>query len=167
VVAPEVLFARTGDLSIAYQVLGRQGPDVVLVPGFVSHLDLAWEEPFFARFLRGLGSFSRLIWFDRRGTGLSDPVPDGLSLNDLMQDLRTVMRAAGCERATLVGVAVGAAICTAYALAHPADVQSLVCGVPTRACSGRSTTRQDGARSSSPRCSPVLTGSGRAGRVSG
>lgn len=64
----EVRYARSGDLSIAYQVLGKEGPDLVFVPGFVSHLDLAWEEPSFARSLRGLASISRLIWFDERGT---------------------------------------------------------------------------------------------------
>lgn len=119
-------YCRTGDLNIAYQVLGESGPDLVFVPGFVSHLDLAWEEPFFARFLRGLAGFSRLIWFDRRGTGLSDPASGELTMDGAMADLRAVMQAAGCRQATLLGVAVGAAICTSYALAHPEAVKSLV-----------------------------------------
>jgi len=122
-----VRYARNGDLSIAYQVLGGPGPDLLFVPGFVSHLDLAWEEPFLARFLRGLAGFSRLIWFDRRGTGLSDPTPGGsLTLDDALEDVRIVLRAAGSTQASLFGVAVGAAICTAYALRHPANVRSLV-----------------------------------------
>ncbi len=124
--APPVRYAHSGDLSIAYQVLGTDGPDLVFVPGFVSHLDLAWEEPFLTRFLRGLASFSRLIWFDRRGTGLSDPTPAPLTLDAAIDDVRAVMRAVGSSRASLFGVAVGAAMCTAYALRHPAEVRSLV-----------------------------------------
>jgi pimeloyl-ACP methyl ester carboxylesterase/DNA-binding CsgD family transcriptional regulator len=121
-----VRYARDGDLSIAYQVLGGPGPDLLFVPGFVSHLDLAWEEPFLARFLRGLAGFSRLIWFDRRGTGLSDPAPGELTLDRAIDDVRVVLRAAGSSRVSLFGVAVGAAICTAYALRHPDAVRSLV-----------------------------------------
>ncbi|MET8151961.1 alpha/beta fold hydrolase [Actinoplanes sp. NPDC049668] len=119
-------YARNDGLSIAYQVLEGPGPDLLFVPGFVTHLDLAWDEPFLARFLRGLAGFSRLIWFDRRGTGLSDPTPAGLTLDDAVEDVRVVLRAAGSGPAVLFGVAVGAAICTAYALRHPADVRSLV-----------------------------------------
>ena len=119
-------YARSGDLSIAFQVLGTDGPDLVFVPGFVSHLDLAWEEPFLARFLRGLASFSRLIWFDRRGTGLSDPTPAPLTMDAAVDDVRAVMQAVGSRRASLFGVAVGAAVCTAAALRYPDDVRSLV-----------------------------------------
>ena len=123
---PPVRYARSGDLSIAYQVLGTDGPDLVLVPGFVSHLDLAWEEPRLRRFLHGLASFSRLIWFDRRGTGLSDPSPDRLTMEAAADDVRTVMRAAGADHPSLFGVAVGASICTRVALDDPATVRCLV-----------------------------------------
>ena len=68
-------YARNGDVHVAYQVLGSGAIDVVLVPGFVSHLELQWADPRSAKFLEGLASFSRLIMFDKRGTGLSDPVP--------------------------------------------------------------------------------------------
>ncbi|GAA3178807.1 alpha/beta fold hydrolase [Blastococcus jejuensis] len=119
-------YARSGDLSIAYQVLGTDGPDLVLVPGFVSHLDLAWEEACLSGFLSGLASFSRLIWFDRRGTGLSDPSPDRLTMEAAADDVRAVMRAAGVDRPTLFGVAVGASICTRVALDDPASVRRLV-----------------------------------------
>jgi pimeloyl-ACP methyl ester carboxylesterase/DNA-binding CsgD family transcriptional regulator len=122
----EVRYARDGDLRIAYQVLGARGPDLVFVPGFVSHLDLAWEEPSFARFLRGLSSFSRLIWFDKRGSGLSDPWSGPATVDDSLADLRTVLDAAGSKQATLLGVAVGAGLCTAFALRDPARVRSLV-----------------------------------------
>ncbi|MGY1736525.1 alpha/beta fold hydrolase [Geodermatophilus sp. SYSU D00684] len=123
--APPVRYAPCGDLSIAYQLLG-EGPDLVLVPGFVSHLDLAWEEPHLARFLRGLASFNRLIWFDRRGTGLSDPAPRPLTLSDAVDDVRAVLHAAGSSGACLFGVAVGSAICTAMARDRPEEVHSLV-----------------------------------------
>ncbi|MFJ9370327.1 alpha/beta fold hydrolase [Nocardia sp. NPDC101769] len=122
----EVRYAHCGDVSIAYQVLGQRGPDLVFVPGFVSHLDIAWEEPHFARFLRGLAGFSRLIWFDKRGTGLSDPVIAAPTVGDEVADIKAVMDAVGSERAHLCGVAVGAAMCTLFALRYPDRVRSLV-----------------------------------------
>ncbi|CDZ88041.1 alpha/beta hydrolase [Rhodococcus ruber] len=122
----EVRYAAGGDVSIAYQVLGRAGPDLVFVPGFVSHLDLAWEERFFARFLRSLGSFTRLIWFDKRGTGLSDVPREEVSMDACVEDVRVVMDAAGSRRATLFGVAVGAGICTSFALKYPGRTRSMI-----------------------------------------
>ncbi len=119
-------YARSGDVSLAYQVLGDRGPDLVFVPGFASHLDLAWEEPHLARFLRGLAGFSRLIWFDKRGTGLSDPAREPQTLDGAAADIGAVLDAAGVERAALFGVAVGAAICTAFALDRPDRVRALV-----------------------------------------
>src|SRR5437016_14486189 len=74
--APETLYARSGDLNIAYQVTGEGARDLVYVPGWVSNIELMWEEPAMARFLDRLASFSRLILFDKRGTGLSDRVPN-------------------------------------------------------------------------------------------
>jgi len=73
-VHPATAYARSGDVNIAYQTIGDEPPDLVLVPGFVSHVEAAWEWPYLARFLRRLASFSRLIVFDKRGTGLSDPM---------------------------------------------------------------------------------------------
>ncbi|MHD0279115.1 alpha/beta fold hydrolase [Rhodococcus aetherivorans] len=122
----EVRYAASGDVSIAYQVLGKAGPDLVFVPGFVSHLDLAWEERFFARFLRGLASFARLIWFDKRGTGLSDVPREEVSMDACVEDIRAVMDAAGSRRATLFGVAVGAGICTSFALKYPGRTRSMI-----------------------------------------
>lgn len=123
---PEVEYARSGDASIAYQVVGDGRPDLVLVPGFVSHLDLAWEEPFLARFLRGLAAFTRLVWFDKQGTGLSDPGSREPSLEEGVDDLRAVMDAVGSERAALFGVAVGAAHCLLFASRYPDRVSALV-----------------------------------------
>jgi pimeloyl-ACP methyl ester carboxylesterase/DNA-binding CsgD family transcriptional regulator len=122
----EVRYARSGDLSIGYQIVGADGPDLVFLPGFVSHLDLAWEEPSFAHFLSGMAEFSRVIWFDRRGTGLSDPAQGPLTLADTVEDLGAVLDAAGSERAALFGVAVGASIGISFAARHPERVQSLV-----------------------------------------
>jgi pimeloyl-ACP methyl ester carboxylesterase/DNA-binding CsgD family transcriptional regulator len=125
-VRPEVEYAHAGSGSIAFQILGRGSLDIVFVPGFVSHLDLAWEEPFLARFLHGLGKLGRLVWFDKQGTGLSDPGRDGLSLDDGVGDLLAVMDAAGSERAALFGVAVGAAQCLLFAMSHPERVSALI-----------------------------------------
>ena len=93
--ATEVLYARSGDVNIAYQVVGTGAIDLVLVPGFISHLELDWAEPRSAHFLRRLASFSRLIRFDKRGTGLSDR-PGGLpDLETRMDDVRAVLDAVG------------------------------------------------------------------------
>ena len=124
---PETRYAKARDgVHLAYQIVGEGPPDLVFVPGFISHLDIAWDEPFFVRFLRGLAGFSRLIWFDKAGIGLSDPVPDATSLDRSVEDLRTVMDAAESDKATLFGVALGASICVLCALAHPERVTSLI-----------------------------------------
>ncbi len=106
---PETRYARSGDVNIAYQVIGEGSLDVVFVMGWVSHLDWFWEEPGFTRFLRRLASFSRLILFDKRGTGLSDRVPDLElpTLEERMDDVRAVMDAAGSRCAALMGVSEG------------------------------------------------------------
>src|SRR5439155_6113116 len=103
-------YARSGDLHIAYQVLGDGPLDLVLVPGFVSHLECAWEEPAFAAFHRRLAENFRLILFDKRGTGLSDRAAGNASLEERMDDVRAVMDAVGSERAALLGVSEGASM---------------------------------------------------------
>src|SRR6185369_13363135 len=106
---PQTMYARSGDVNIAYQVVGDAPLDLVFVMGWVSHLEYCWREPSFARFLLRLASFSRLILFDKRGTGLSDRVPiDQLpTLEQRMDDVRAVMNAVGSERAALCGVSEG------------------------------------------------------------
>jgi pimeloyl-ACP methyl ester carboxylesterase len=101
--APEVRYARSGAVNIAYQVVGDGPVDLLYVPGWISHLDLYWEEPTVARFLRRLGAGFRLILFDRRGTGLSDRVPDDElpTLEVRMEDARAVLDAAGSEQAAV------------------------------------------------------------------
>jgi class 3 adenylate cyclase len=123
---PTTLYARTGDLSIAYQVLGDGPRDLVLVPGFVSHLEWAWEEPSLARFLERLASFSRLITFDKRGTGLSDPVDAPPTYEERMDDLRAVMDDADSERAAIIGVSEGGAMAALFAAAYPQRTTALV-----------------------------------------
>ena len=127
-VLPETRYVRTADgVHIAYQVLGDGPLDLVFVPGWVNHLEWAWEYPPFAAMLRRLGSFSRLIWFDRRGLGLSDR-PDHLPiLEDQVEDIGAVMEAAGSERAVVFGDGgEGTALAIVYAATHPERVDSLV-----------------------------------------
>jgi hypothetical protein len=101
--APITSYAKSGELSIAYQAFGDGPVDLVFVPGFISHLELAWEEPYLARFLRRLATFTRVIFFDKRGTGLSDPVSQPPGLVERMDDIRAVMDAAGSQRTALFG----------------------------------------------------------------
>ena len=116
---PPTRYARSGDVSIAYQVLGDGPIDLVFVMGWVSHLDYFWREPSFARFLTRLASFSRLILFDKRGTGLSDRVTDLPTLEQRMDDVRAVMEAVGSERAALLGVSEGGPLCSLFATTYP------------------------------------------------
>lgn len=125
---PETKYTRSGDIHIAYQVLGHGPLDLIFVPGWVSHVELAWEEPTLARFLNRLAAFSRLITFDKRGTGLSDRVPNDQlpTLDERMDDLRAVMDAAGSERAALLGVSEGGPLCALFAATYPERTQALV-----------------------------------------
>ncbi len=121
-------YARSGDVNIAYQVVGEGLLDLVFVMGWVTHLDYFWEEPSFARFLRRLASFSRLILFDKRGTGLSDRVPlaELPTLEQRMDDVRAVMDAAGSKRAALFGVSEGGPMCALFAATYPERTSALV-----------------------------------------
>ncbi len=123
---PQTRYARSGDASIAYQVFGEGDIDLVVAFPFVSHLDLLWETPAQAHFMRRLGSFARVIPFDRRGVGLSDPVPDGATLEERMDDARAVMDAAGSERATLFGMSEGSTMCMLFAATYPERTSALV-----------------------------------------
>jgi len=124
---PETRYAKTADgVHIAYQVLGDGPFDLVLVTGYVSHAELAWDNPEMADFLRALASFSRLILFDRRGLGLSDPVQGAPTIEDRMQDVRAVMDAAGSERAALLGISEGGPMSMVFAATYPERVSALV-----------------------------------------
>jgi len=126
--APTTRYARSGDVNIAYQVVGEGPFDLVYVPGWVSHLDLMWEEPSYARFLERLASFSRLILFDKRGTGLSDPVAfsDLPTLEQRMDDVRAVMDAVGSERAALLGHSEGGNMSVLFAATYPERTATLI-----------------------------------------
>ena len=123
---PETQYARTGSVSIAYQVIGGGAIDLVMVPGFVSHVEVAWEEPRLARFLTRLASFSRLIVFDKRGTGMSDPVASPPSIDERMDDIGAVMDAVGSERAAILGISEGGTLSLLFGEANPARTQAVV-----------------------------------------
>lgn len=125
---PETRYADSGGVSIAYQVVGDGPIDVVMVPGFGSHLERAWELPRLAHFYHRLSSFSRLILLDKRGTGLSDRVsPDALpGIEQRKDDLKAVMDAAGVDRASLVGHSDGGPLAMLFAATYPARVANLV-----------------------------------------
>ena len=127
-VKPRTKYSKSGDVNIAYQVVGSGPLDLVLVPGWVSHVELSWEEPGFARFLRSLASFSRLIHFDKRGTGLSDRVAnDALpTLEERMDDLRAVMDEVKSEQAALLGISEGGPMCALFAATYPKRTTALV-----------------------------------------
>ncbi|MFZ1115322.1 MAG: alpha/beta hydrolase [Propionibacteriaceae bacterium] len=123
---PTTKYAKSGEVNIAYQAFGDGAIDLVFVPGFISHIELAWEEPYLARFLRRLAAFSRVIFFDKRGTGLSDPVAHPPDLVERMDDIRAVMDAAGSRTAALFGVSDGGCLCIAFAVAQRQRSAALV-----------------------------------------
>ena len=129
VVIPETRYSKSADgVHIAYQVLGDADLDLVLSPGFVSHLEHSWEDPSMARFLRRLASFSRLIVFDKRGTGMSDRAPDdrpGL-LEDRVNDIATLMDTVGSERAAIMGLSETGAVALLFAATYPARTRAAV-----------------------------------------
>jgi pimeloyl-ACP methyl ester carboxylesterase len=123
---PETRYAHSGDLAIAYQVVGDGPEDLVLAPGFLSHLELTWEEPSLRRFVTRLASLRRVILFDKRGTGLSDPTPTAPTLEERAQDLGAVMDAAGSERATVLGLSEGGTMALMFAATHPERATALI-----------------------------------------
>ena len=125
---PQTRYARNGDVHIAYQVLGDGPIDLVLFGTFVSHVELIWEDPDAASFLRRLASFSRLIIFDKRGVGMSDPLPPDSppTLEERLEDVRAVMDAAGSDTAVLFGNSEGAQLAVLFATTYPNRTRALV-----------------------------------------
>ncbi|MBI3029909.1 MAG: adenylate/guanylate cyclase domain-containing protein [Candidatus Rokubacteria bacterium] len=123
---PKTRYAKSGDLHIAYQVVGEGPLDLVFVPGFVSHLEFEWEGPLSARFFQRLASFSRLIRFDKRGTGLSDRPPGVPTLEQRMDDVRAVMDAAGSQKAALFGASEGGPMSLLFSATYPERTSALV-----------------------------------------
>jgi class 3 adenylate cyclase len=122
---PTTRYAKSGEVHVAYQVFG-EGPDVIMAPGFVSHIENYWDEPRVARWLHKLGSFCRVTIFDKRGTGLSDRVSNLPGLDERMDDIRAVMDAVGIERASQFGISEGGALAAIFAASHPERTESLV-----------------------------------------
>jgi pimeloyl-ACP methyl ester carboxylesterase len=123
---PETRYARSGDVMVAYQVLGEGPFDVVFAPGYVSHVELQWEAAGLAAFLRGVAEHARVIVFDKRGTGLSDRIAGVPTLEERSDDIRAVMDAAGSERAALLGFSEGVNISMVFAATYPERVSALV-----------------------------------------
>ena len=127
---PETRYAKTIDgVHLAYRVVGAGSIDLVWAPGTVSHVELYWEEPGLARFIGRIASFSRLMLFDKRGTGMSDPATEAATLEERMDDIRAVMDACDSERAVLLGVSEGAPMCALFAATYPErTVGVILCG---------------------------------------
>jgi pimeloyl-ACP methyl ester carboxylesterase len=125
---PATRYAKSGDVHIACQVVGEGPVDLVLIHGWISHLDYQWEDPALARFLNRLASFSRLIIFDKRGTGLSDRVAESAlpTLEQRMDDIRAVMDAAGSHRAVIFGISEGGPLSALFAATYPARTAALI-----------------------------------------
>ena len=125
--APRTQYARSGDVHLAYQVIGEGPRDIVLVLDWASHLEALWEQPLVAEFISSLNRFARVIWFDMRGVGLSDRVVDAaVSAEDWLEDVSAVMDAAGSERATIVAHGHAVQLALLFAATHPERVDSLV-----------------------------------------
>ena len=127
-ITPQTRYARSGNVNIAYQIVGDGPIDLVFVMGWVSHIELFWGEPTVARFFRRLASFSRLILFDKRGTGLSDAVPLSQlpTLEQRMDDVRAVMHAAGSTRAVVMGVSEGGTMSSLFAATYPEHTAGVI-----------------------------------------
>lgn len=123
---PQTRYAQSGSISIAYQVFGEGPIDLVLVPGWVSNIDVFWDEPIVVRFLQQLAEFSRVILFDKRGTGLSDRVTNTPTLEERMDDVRSVMDEVDSRKAALVGYSEGGPMCVLFAATYPERTHSVV-----------------------------------------
>ena len=125
-ILPTTRYAKSGNVHVAYQVFGEGEIDLVFFPGFVSNIETYWEEPLFARWLRKLASFARVITFDKRGTGLSDRLETLPTMDERMDDVRAVMDAAGSKRAAVFGLSEGGSLATLFAAHYPERCRALV-----------------------------------------
>jgi pimeloyl-ACP methyl ester carboxylesterase len=123
---PATRYAKSGNVHVAYQVFGGGDIDLVFFPGFVSNIEIYWEEPHFARWLRKLASFARVITFDKRGSGLSDRLEILPTMDERMDDVRAVLDAAGSERAAIFGLSEGGSLATLFAAHYPERCRALV-----------------------------------------
>jgi pimeloyl-ACP methyl ester carboxylesterase len=123
---PRTRFARSGEATIAYQVMGEGPTDVVFAPGWFSHVEVAWEEPRYAAFMRRLARDARLLLFDKRGVGMSDPSSPSTTLDERADDMLAVMDAVGSQRAVVFGVSEGGPMGISLAARHPGRVAALI-----------------------------------------
>ena len=125
---PETRYARLGDLHLAYQVLGEGPPDILLLDQWFGHVDAQWDVPPLAELRERLASFGRLIMFDKRGTGLSDPIPTSSlpTLEEFMEDIPAVLDAVGSDRPALIANIGGGILAMLFAAAHPDRISSLI-----------------------------------------
>jgi len=123
---PRTRYAKSGEVHVAYQVFGEGPVDLVMAPGFVSHIDNYWTEPRFARWLERLGQGCRVVLFDKRGTGLSDRVPELPGMDERMDDVRAVMDAVGIDKAAIFGISEGGSLAAFFAACHPEKCSALV-----------------------------------------
>jgi pimeloyl-ACP methyl ester carboxylesterase len=133
---PETRYAKGPEGNIAYQVVGDGPMDLVVVPGWFSHVDMLWGDPGWASFVGEFASFARVILYDKRGTGLSDPVDGVLTLESRVDDLRAVLDAAGSERAALFGFSEGGPISVLFAASYPERVIARCRLSPGSCCTG-------------------------------
>ena len=131
---PKTRYTRSGRINLAFQVFGEGEVDLVYIPGWVSNIDYMWEDPDLARMMAGFSQFSRVILFDKRGTGLSDRDVGFATLDERMDDLTAVMQAAGSKRAALLGFSEGGNLAMLFAASFPQRVSHLVlyCGFARR-----------------------------------
>jgi class 3 adenylate cyclase len=122
----EIRFARSGDIDVAYRVVGDGPVDLVYAQGAYTHLEIFWELPAFRRYCERLGEFSRLILFDKRGMGMSDRVPGATTLEQRMDDIRAIMDAVGSDRAAVMGESEGGPLAMLFAAAHPERTAALI-----------------------------------------
>jgi class 3 adenylate cyclase len=127
---PHTRFARSGNIFVGYQAFGAGSFDLVVIPGFLSNIEYGWQFESWRNYYGGLASFARVLLFDKRGAGVSDPVPGAPSIEERMDDVRAVMDAAGSERAALIGTADGAAIAAVFAAAYPERAAALILNTP-------------------------------------
>jgi len=123
---PQTRYTKSGTLSIAYQVVGEGPIDLLVVPGWISNIEVFWEDAHVARFFERLASFTRLVLFDKRGTGLSDRSTEAATLEERMDDVRAVLDAVGSSRAALLGYSEGGAMCLLFAATYPDRTEALI-----------------------------------------
>ena len=124
--SPQTRYVQRGEVSIAYQVVGERGPHLIIVPGFISHLDLQWTDAAYSRFLERLASFTRLIMYDKPGTGLSDPIRHVPTLEERITDIKAVLDAIGVDRTALLGFSEGGPVCALFATTWPDRTSALI-----------------------------------------